>query len=51
MNDTREPIAKETLALNKPQKPLIIAGVIVGFILLVYLSTKTLQETTSTTLP
>jgi uncharacterized membrane protein YedE/YeeE len=38
MNDTREPIAKETLALNKPQKPLIIAGVIVGFILLVYLS-------------
>lgn len=38
VNDTREPIAKETLALNKPQKPLIIAGVIVGFILLVYLS-------------
>ena len=38
MNDTREPIAKETLALNNPQKPLIIAGVIVGFILLVYLS-------------
>ncbi|WP_298907050.1 YeeE/YedE family protein [uncultured Psychrobacter sp.] len=38
MNDTREPITKETLALNKPQKPLIIAGVIVGFILLVYLS-------------
>ena len=38
VNDTREPIARETLALNKPQKPLIIAGVIVGFILLVYLS-------------
>ncbi len=38
VNDTREPITKETLALNKPQKPLIIAGVIVGFILLVYLS-------------
>jgi len=38
VNDTREPIAKETLALNNPQKPLIIAGVIVGFILLVYLS-------------
>ena len=38
VNDTREPIAKETLALNKPQKPLIIAGVIVSFILLVYLS-------------
>ena len=38
VNDTREPIAKETLALNKPQKPLIIAGVIVGFTLLVYLS-------------
>ena len=38
VNDSREPIAKETLALNKPQKPLIIAGVIVGFILLVYLS-------------
>ena len=38
VNDTREPIAKETLALNKPQKPLIIDGVIVGFILLVYLS-------------
>lgn len=38
VNDTRGPIAKETLALNKPQKPLIIAGVIVGFILLVYLS-------------
>ena len=38
VNDTREPIAKETRALNKPQKPLIIAGVIVGFILLVYLS-------------
>ena len=38
VNNTREPIAKETLALNNPQKPLIIAGVIVGFILLVYLS-------------
>lgn len=38
VNDSREPIAKETLALNNPQKPLIIAGVIVGFILLVYLS-------------
>ncbi|WP_265088933.1 YeeE/YedE family protein [Psychrobacter sp. CMS30] len=38
VNDTREPIAKETLALNNPQKPLIIAGVIVGFTLLVYLS-------------
>ena len=38
VNDTREPIAKETLALNNPQEPLIIAGVIVGFILLVYLS-------------
>ena len=38
VNDTREPITKETLALNNPQKPLIIAGVIVGFILLVYLS-------------
>lgn len=38
VNDSRDPIAKETLALNKPQKPLIIAGVIVGFILLVYLS-------------
>ena len=38
VNDTREPIAKETLALNNPQRPLIIAGVIVGFILLVYLS-------------
>ena len=38
VNDTREPIARQTLALNKPQKPLIIAGVIVGFILLVYLS-------------
>ena len=38
VNDTREPITKETLALNKPQKPLIIAGVIIGFILLVYLS-------------
>src|SRR5690606_15889260 len=37
-NDTQEPIAKETLALNNPQKPLIIAGVIVGFTLLVYLS-------------
>lgn len=38
VNDTRQPIARETLALNNPQKPLIIAGVIVGFILLVYLS-------------
>ena len=38
VNDSREPIIKETLALNNPQKPLIIAGVIVGFILLVYLS-------------
>jgi uncharacterized membrane protein YedE/YeeE len=38
VNDSRDPIAKETLALNNPQKPLIIAGVIVGFILLVYLS-------------
>lgn len=38
VNDTQEPIAKETLALNNPQKPLIIAGVIVGFTLLVYLS-------------
>ena len=44
VNDTREPIAKETLALNNPQKPLIIAGVIVGFILLVY---RSITQTTA----
>ncbi|MBB3105663.1 hypothetical protein FHS24_000154 [Psychrobacter luti] len=38
VNDTQDPIAKETLALNNPQKPLIIGGAIVGIILLVYLS-------------
>ncbi|QHJ72371.1 MULTISPECIES: YeeE/YedE family protein [Planococcaceae] len=37
VNDTKGPIARESLALNAPQKALIAGGVIVGFLLLVYL--------------
>lgn len=38
VNDTLDPVARESLALNNPQKLLIISGTIVGFIMLVYLS-------------
>lgn len=37
VNDTKGPIARDSLALNAPQKALIAGGVIVGFLLLVYL--------------
>ncbi|WP_422124280.1 YeeE/YedE family protein [Planococcus sp. X10-3] len=37
VNDTKGPVARESLALNPPQKALIAGGAIVGFILLVYL--------------
>lgn len=37
VNDTKGPIARDSLALNDPQKALIAGGIIVGFLLLVYL--------------
>ncbi|MFD1032440.1 YeeE/YedE family protein [Metaplanococcus flavidus] len=37
VNDTKDPIERESLTLNPPQKALIAGGVIVGFLLLVYL--------------
>lgn len=38
VNDTLDPVARESLALNNPQKLLIISGTIIGFIMLIYLS-------------
>ena len=37
VNDTRDPIVRDNLALNAPQKPLIIGGGIVGLMVLAYL--------------
>jgi len=37
VNDTKDPIVRDNLALNAPQKPLIIGGGIVGLMVLVYL--------------
>ncbi|MCM3610004.1 YeeE/YedE family protein [Planococcus sp. MERTA32b] len=37
VNDTKGPVARDSLALNAPQKALIAGGIIVGFLLLVYL--------------
>ncbi|WP_341202265.1 YeeE/YedE family protein [Planomicrobium okeanokoites] len=37
VNDAKGPIARDSLALNDPQKALIAGGIIVGFLLLVYL--------------
>ena len=38
VNDTLDPVTRESLALNNPQKLLIISGTIIGFIMLIYLS-------------
>ncbi|WP_261868921.1 YeeE/YedE family protein [Psychrobacter sp. JCM 18901] len=37
VNDTKDPIVRDDLALNAPQKPLIMGGGIVGLIVLAYL--------------
>jgi len=37
VNDTKDPIVRDDLTLNAPQKPLIIGGGIVGLMVLVYL--------------
>ncbi|WP_367110336.1 YeeE/YedE family protein [uncultured Psychrobacter sp.] len=37
VNDTKDPVVTQDLALNAPQKPLIAAGAIVGILLLTYL--------------
>ena len=37
VNDTRDPIVRDNLALNAPQKPLIMGGGIVGLMVLAYL--------------
>ncbi|WP_367103783.1 YeeE/YedE family protein [uncultured Psychrobacter sp.] len=37
VNDTKDPVVTQDLALNTPQKPLIAAGAIVGILLLTYL--------------
>ncbi|MGP9543729.1 YeeE/YedE family protein [Psychrobacter sp. AOP7-B1-25] len=37
VNDTKDPIIRDDLALDAPQKPLIMGGVIVGVIVLAYL--------------
>ena len=39
VNDTKDPIIREDLALNSPQNMLIIGGGIVGLLMLVYLLT------------
>ena len=39
VNDTKDPIIREDLALNAPQNMLIIGGGIVGLLMLVYLLT------------
>ncbi|MCD6251101.1 MAG: YeeE/YedE family protein, partial [Psychrobacter sp.] len=37
VNDTKDPILRDSLALNAPQKILIAGGAIAGLILLIYL--------------
>ncbi|MGM8891662.1 YeeE/YedE family protein [Psychrobacter sp. 1Y1] len=37
VNDTKDPIVRDDMALNAPQKPLIMGGGIVGLIVLAYL--------------
>jgi hypothetical protein len=37
VNDTKDPIIRDDLALNAPQKPLIMAGGVVGLMVLAYL--------------
>ena len=37
VNDTKDPIVRDDLALNAPQKPLIMGGGIVGLMVLAYL--------------
>ena len=37
VNDTLDPIARGTLALNDPQKLLVVGGALAGFVMLIYL--------------
>lgn len=37
VNDTLDPIARGTLALNDPQKLLVVGGALAGFLMLIYL--------------
>ena len=37
VNETRDPILRDSLSLNDPQKMLVAGGAIVGFLLLIYL--------------